>query len=296
VPAVVAAWTRTTPEDPEGFKRIGSTDKWLLVHGRNKWQFCYEQVEMQKVFFDRYLNGMKSEVDYWPKVRVEVRERYYWGGYHDYDEWPPAGTRYERLFLNALDKTMGRSPIRGQAEARYRADDIGDKTQNAQFTATFDISTELTGYMKLKLWVQADGSDDMDLFVALEKIDRSGNVVHFPFFNCWDDGPVALGWLRASHRELDESTSMLHQPFHPHVREAKLREGDIAPVEIEIWPSSTRFEPGESLRLIVQGSDIYYHPNQWPTNAHELTVNRGDHVIYTGATYISCAGHSAGEV
>ena len=141
--------------------------------------------------------------------------------------------------------------------------------------------------MKARLWVQADGSDDMELFVALEKIDRSGDVVHFPFFNCWDDGPVALGWLRASHGGIDESRSTPYQPFHPHTREVKLGKGEIVPVEIEIWPSSTHFDAGESLRLIVQGSDIYYHPNQWPTNAHEQTVNRGEHMIYAGGAYDS---------
>ena len=63
--------------------------------------------------------------------------------------------------------------------------------------------------------------------------------------------------------------------MHPHVREQKLVDGEIVPVEIEIWPSGTRFEAGEALRVIVQGSDIYNYPDQWPTNAHEDTVNKG---------------------
>jgi hypothetical protein len=50
------------------------------------------------------------------------------------------------------------------------------------------------GYLKVKLWVQADSSDDMDLFVAIEKFDRSGYLVPFAFFGNHDDGAVALGW------------------------------------------------------------------------------------------------------
>ncbi len=195
VPAlVVASWADQglhTRGTMEGFRRIGSTDKWLLVHGRKKWQFFYEQVDVQKQFFDKFLKGLKTEVDYWPKVRVEVRERYCWGNFRAENEWPLARTQYTQLFLNPVEKTMSPSPVGEPGQTRYRVDDFMDKTQNAQFTATFDEPTELTGYMKLKLWVQAQGSDDMDLFVALEKIDRSGAVVKFPFY-----APTRTGrWL-----------------------------------------------------------------------------------------------------
>jgi predicted acyl esterase len=141
--------------------------------------------------------------------------------------------------------------------------------------------------MKLKLWVHADGSDDMDLFVAIEKIDHAGYIVPFVFFGNHDDGPVALGWLRISHRELDEERSKPYQPFHKHQREIKLKPGEIVPVEIEIWPSSTLFERGEKLRVVVQGSDIYSYPEERHSNGHMATVNKGWHVIYTGGKYDS---------
>lgn len=288
---VVASWTDHglhTRGTIEGFRQISSKDKWLLVHGRKKWQFFYEQVDMQKQFFDKFLKDEKTEVDYWPKVRVDVRERYYWGNFRAEAEWPLARTKYTPLFLDASQGTMSRSPVAEAGEARYRVDDWSDTSQRAQFTVTFDEPTELTGYMKLKLWVQALGSDDMDLFVALEKIDRSGDMVQFPFYATHDDGPVALGWLRVSHRELDEARSTAYQPFHAHEREVKLLDGEIVPVEIEIWPSGTRFERGEKLRVVVQGSDIYYYPGTWPTNAHDgRTVNGGEHVIHAGGEYDS---------
>jgi predicted acyl esterase len=126
----------------------------------------------------------------------------------------------------------------------------------------------------------------MDLFVAIEKIDRAGYLVPFAFFGNHDDGPVALGWLRVSHRELDEEKSTPYQPYHKHAREIKIKAGETVPVEIEIWPSSTLFERGEKLRVVVQGSDIYSYPYE-TTNGHTRTVNKGKHVIYTGGKYDS---------
>jgi predicted acyl esterase len=291
VPAfVVASWadhglhTRGTLE---GFKKISSKDKWLRVHGRKKWQDFYLNMERQRQFFDRFLKGIDSEVKYWPKVSLEIRERFFIGNFRSENEWPLARTDYTKLFLNASDGKLSKSPFEMGAEVRYKVDDITDKTQNAKFEFTFDEKTELTGHMKLKLWVQAVGKDDMDLFVAIEKIDRTGDTVPFPFFTNHDDGPVASGWLRVSHRELDEERSTPYQPYLKHQREKKLKDGEIVPVEIEILPSSTLFERGEKLRLVVQGSDIYYYLTDSLITGHLSSVNKGEHVIHTGAKYDS---------
>jgi len=182
---------------------------------------------------------------------------------------------------------MGKSPLDKEAQVGYNVDDITDKTQNAKFEFTFDDKTELTGHMKLKLWVQAEGSDDMDLFVAVEKFDRTEDIVPFQFFGNHEDGSVALGWLRVSHRELDEKNSTPYQPVYKHQREIKLKAGEILPVEIEILPSGTLFERGEKLRLVVQGSDIYNYPEEYHSQGHTATVNKGKHIIYTGGKYDS---------
>jgi putative CocE/NonD family hydrolase len=293
VPAfVVASWTDHGLHNRgtlEGFKKIASKDKWLIVHGRKKWWHFYqkENVEKQRQFFNRFLKGIDNHVKDWPKVTLEIREKYYVGKSRTENEWPLARTLYTKLFLNASDGGMSKSSFVRESQVRYNVNDITDKTQNAQFEFEFDKKTELTGYMKLKLWVKADGSDDMDLFVAIEKIDRAGYLVPLAYFGNHDDGPVALGWLRVSHRELDEERSTPYQPVHNHQREIKLKAGEIIPVDIEIWPTSILFERGEKLRIVVQGSDIYNYPEERHTNEHTATVNKGEHVICTGGKYDS---------
>jgi predicted acyl esterase len=144
---------------------------------------------------------------------------------------------------------------------------------------------ELTGHAKLKLWVEAEGSDDMDLYVVLDKIDRSGNRVPLPSQSACDLGPVAYGWLRVSHRELDEERSTPFQPVLLHRREIKLAAGEIVPVEIELWAASMLFEAGEGLRVTVIGSDLHAQ-EAWEHDAVR-TVNRGMHVIHAGGPYDS---------
>lgn len=285
---VVASWSDQglhTRGTIEGFRRISSEHKWLLVHGRKKWQFYYqpENVELLREFFDHFLRGVATSVESWPRVRVEVRERFYVGHYRSDRQWPLSDTEYRILYLDASTARLRAHAGESEAEIRYDAEGPG----RAEFSHHFETDTDLVGPMRLHLWVEAEGADDMDLFVAIQKFDPRGEIVPFSFFNALEDGPVALGWLRASHRELDEDRSAPGQPWHVHRREALLKPGEVVAVDIEIWPSGTHFGAGEELRLIVQGSDVYTYPPGVVNVGHSQTRNAGSHIIHTGGTHDS---------
>jgi predicted acyl esterase len=287
---VVASWSDHglhTRGTIEAWRRMSSAQKWLEVHGQKKWANFYkpESREKQAAFFDQFLKGQDRGVDTWPPVHLEVRESAHVSRWRAEREWPLARTDYRPLYLDAESGTLGGSAPIGGAQVSY---DPLDTVGEAVFDHRFDADTELTGYMKLKLWVEAQGADDMDLFVAIQKLDTEGSPVGFHFYAFYDNGPVALGWLRVSHRALDEERSTEWQPVHSHVSEELLQPGEIVLVEVELWPSSTLFRAGESLRVVVKGMDIYRDalPNL-PFARHEDLRNRGRHVIHTGSGYDS---------
>ena len=72
-----------------------------------------------------------------------------------------------------------------------------------------------------------------------------------------------------------------------HRRSLPLTPGEIVPLEIEILPSGTRFGPGETLRLVIQGRDVYRYPRPLIQALHDDSVNRGPHVIHAGGDYDS---------
>ncbi|RLV08806.1 X-Pro dipeptidyl-peptidase domain-containing protein [Streptomyces griseocarneus] len=286
VPAyVVASWSNQGLHGRgtlEGYKRISSRQKWLEAHGRKTWQYYYEpeSLENQRLFFEWALKGIDNGWTDRPKVLTEVREQHSVGTFTAETEWPIARTEYTPLYLDTVTTALSEKPSETAAALRYPAQ---GENNRARFRHVFTERTRLTGHAKLRLWLEADGSDDADLFVVLRKLDRVGEPVPFPFFALYDNGPVALGWLRASHRALDPEKSTPAQPWHPHDREERLEPGVPVPLEIEIWPSSTLFEEGESLELIVQGSD--FMTNVLP--GHRVTRNAGAHIIHSGGEYDS---------
>jgi predicted acyl esterase len=67
--------------------------------------------------------------------------------------------------------------------------------------------------------------------------------------------PMAIGWLRASHRELDPARSEPYRPWHAHLNPQPLPPGEPTLLEVEIWPTSITLAPGERLRLELVSDD-----------------------------------------
>ncbi len=284
VPALIAAtWSDHglhTRGSFEGYKRISSDQKWLYTHGRGKWDVYYsdEALAYQKDFFDHFLKGEDNGFDTRPSVRLEVRDTLEEYSVRMVDDWPLPDTDYQSLFLSPDAKAL-RPGLPAQIGSTAYASSDGQ----AVFSHRFEQDTEITGNMKLKLFVSTDQGDDMDLFVAVEKLDADGQPVTFYGKTGYNKGPVALGWLRVSQRELDPAQSTPSQPVQTLENARKVTPGEIAPVEVEILPSSTLFRSGETLRLVIQGRDHFEHPSL----GHGYPVNEGEHTIYAGGEYDS---------
>ncbi|KAI8724266.1 CocE/NonD family Hydrolase [Fusarium sp. LHS14.1] len=259
-------------------------EKFLELHQYQKWEWSTteESLGRQKAFLDKYLLGEANEVQFWPTVRYTMRERYYGGEWRSAKSFPIETTDYTRFFLTP---SKGLSRITQGKEQSLSYDAEGGEI-------AFDLpitqqSLEFAGHAKLRLWVEAKGADNMDLFITLRKLDRDGNQVFFPWLTVVDTGPIGFGFLRVSRRELDEKSSTPYQPVHTHQRDLPLAPGEIVPVDIEIMPTSCHLRPGERLQVVVSSHDYGTYPTNIPVSRHPNTVNKGTHVIHFGGKYDS---------
>lgn len=113
-----------------------------------------------------------------------------------------APPRYRRL---RRGRAAGREAPATAASVAWDSEQAGRGRGRATFDLRFAEATELVGHTKLRVWMSAAHADDLDVFVALQKLDRYGDLVGFPFYAVFEDGPVALGWIRASHRNWTSS-------------------------------------------------------------------------------------------
>lgn len=266
----------------EAFRRIKSKRKWLRIHRDFEWPDMYspENIDDLTRFFERYLKDVNNGWEMTPKVRLDVMDGYDFDYAHNRaeDHFPIKRTQYTKLYMNAADLSMAKEPFPQASEVSYDAE-----TGSVSFDMTFEEDTEVTGLMKLHLFVEARGHDDMDLFVTVKKAGPDGTFI--PHNVLGEPHPGAWGKLRVSRRELDEALSTEHQPVLAHRREFKLSPGEIVPVDIEIWPTSKFFHAGERIRVEIAGQ--YLRDPGWFEYFAWDTDNQGAHVIHTGGAYES---------
>ncbi len=271
------------------FEKAKSKHKWVYTHRTGKW-VAYYSAEVQKRtkdFMDCFLKDDTSSgfLDT-PPVRLEVRSsRNEVHEVRNENEWPIAHTQYTKFYLSKQPLSLSLEPTEKTEETVYSA-----KQGKALFNFKFDEEMELSGYMMLRVWVEArpeNGSeippDDMAMFVAVNKLDRNGNSVHFNGSVGNKKDMVTRGYCKVSRRELDTVESTEWHPVQKGEAEQKLKTGEIVPVDIELYPSSTFFFAGETLQLITASDEII--PS--PPYKKSVDCNHGKHVLHFGEKFDS---------
>ena len=236
-----------------GWERISSTEKFLYTHRGGKWATFYspQASAVQLRFFDRYLRG--HDVPAPPRVRLEVREsRDTIASVRDEDSWPLERTAWTALYLTAAGLSTAPPSTAGHIT-------FGMRSQGACWEWTAPADTEITGPMALRLWVEAHGADDVNLFAGVEKWRGQAYV---PFEGSYGFGRdrITTGWLKASLRALDEQASQPFEPVPACTCREPLASGQVVQADIALGPSATLFRAGETLRLTVSGRWL------WPVN------------------------------
>ncbi|MEV7087393.1 CocE/NonD family hydrolase [Streptomyces sp. NPDC093085] len=266
------------------FEELTTPHKWLRIHNSISWRDLYlpDNLEDLRRFFDRYLKGIHNGWEFTPPVRLSLYDSAGDTVNRPEPEWPPARTEHRAFYLDASDGSLSPTPVGQESAIRYAADGTGE----ASFVLPFENVGETVGYGKLRLWVEAVGADDMDLFVTLQRLDADGRPLPIPFYGQPHGG--VSGVLRVSHRELDGAKSTDSRPVPAHRRQLPLEPGQITAVDIPLWPFGYVWNPGEQLRVTVSdrprragsGADLL------PDTRWNL-ANKGEHIIHTGGKYDS---------
>ena len=302
VPAyIVASYSNTlhTPGTFRAWRKIASKDKWLRIHNTLEWPDYYDDAHKDELrrFFDRYLKGEKNNWEETPRVRYAMLDME--GGDRinlPANDFPPLGVTYLRHYLDAGPRTVGTDLPESPAEAVY---DTQSGPGLVSFTMRFDRQTEIVGYPKAKLWVEARNADDMDLFLMIEKLHANGSQLQqFTMSNqtarmldfTERGGSVlrykgASGKLRVSARHLDETLSSDEIPVQSFDRVEKLSPGEIVEIEVELFPIGLTFYAGEQLRFVISAQDRVGSIMLGVDNY--LAENSGQHVIHTGGSRAS---------
>jgi len=276
----------------EGYRRLGSKDKWLRVDNRQEWTDQYDPANEKDLlkFFDYFLRGIDNGWQDTPKVRMAILDP---GGEDrlnvPYLSWPLQETQYQRLYLGA-DQRLQSAPPATEFQSSYPAN-----TGQCIFTHRFATDTQLTGYLKAQLWVEAKDANEADIFLLVEKLDNDGKLLVPDEMSARQYIPIppagTHGRLRVSLRKLDPTLSTEYLPIQSFDESQMVPSGEIVPVDIAIMPASEVFHAGEQLRLTISGHEFLAPPATQATAGVLAfmgpmpplpTKNVGVHIIHGG--------------
>lgn len=302
VPAyVVASYSNSlhTVGTFRAWRGLASERKWLRIHNTQEWPDYYDETNREDLrrFFDHFLKGEDNGWEQTPRVRYAVLDLE-GGGQVELpaDRFPPSGVVYAKYYLDGRRGTLSTEAPTAEATAGY---DVETNPGLTSFIVCFDEETTLVGYPKARLWVEASGAEDMDLFVFVQKLNAQGTPLQeftvpnhsATIHDLTEHGASILrykgaaGRLRVSMRHLDATASTDEIPVHSFDRVEKLSPGEIAEVEIDLSPIGLVFYPGEQLRLVISARNLF---GSWMPGLREyVPQNSGHHLIHTGASRAS---------
>lgn len=124
-------------------------------------------------------------------------------------------------------------------------------------TAPMKRRLRIHGPINARLFTSTPAGDGM-LSVAVSDVAPDGTVSR-----------LTGGWQMLSHRAVDQRRTRrldgrIVQVHHPFTAEAKTRlaPGEVAPIDVEVFPTHARIMPGHRLRIAVQAFDL---PHLLPT-------------------------------
>lgn len=135
----------------------------------------------------------------------------------------------------------GRSSDIWRADTVYNWLPIPALTGVAYATEPLTADTVVVGGGSIDLWIQAS-TQDTDLEVTISEVRPDGTEMY-----------IQSGWLRASHRALDEaaSTDVLPVQTHAKADAEPLPAGEFSPVRVELFPFAYAFRTGSQIRITV---------------------------------------------
>ncbi|WP_321795010.1 CocE/NonD family hydrolase [Caballeronia sp. J97] len=231
-------------------------------------------------WYDYWLKGIDNGIMDEPAVKVHVEGSRTW---MTADHWPVTPVDYKPLYLRTRGKlAFEPEPLdveHAHPEGFYQAPlTIVDRVEKLTWsTEPFQAATSIHGVSAAHLYVSID-QDDTNLILRV-----------------WDEAPtgkrqlVTTGFLKASHRELDERSSE-GNPYHPHTRSVPVDPGEINEYVVRLYPFANEFKAGHKLVIELMCNEplVDEHNSLLPPDAFHLPVGRAvTHTIYRDATHLS---------
>jgi hypothetical protein len=225
-------------------------------------------------WYDHWLKGIDTGIMDEPPIRFHVRGR----GFRDAHEWPLPETRWTELHLRRFGGLSAEpEPVEGHPDVFVQQPvvETAHVAQAEYATEPFAEDVEVIGPLALTL------------YAAIDDVDTNWMASVLDVFPDGTEVELTRGFLKASHRAVDESRSEPWRPWHPHTEAVPVPVDEIVEYRIELSPMASVLRAGHRLKLAISAMD---HAG-WPPIDPELGTGHQPWHVCRNATVTHRIAH-----
>ena len=249
------------------FARVKAPKKLLLTgpaHLERPWKAFHGEVLR---WYDYWLKGIDNGIMDEPPVKYWLMGANEW---RNGDDWPLPETQWTKFYLDSWERLRLDPPTPSSRDNTEEPDAFIQMppTQTREIsklrfmTDPLPCDVHIAGPSALYLNASID-QEDTNWIIILKDVgpDPSVRTAREGEMNIPDDlheRELVRGWLKASHRALDEKRSTPWKPWHPITRETqqKIVPGEINEYAIEILATANMFKAGHRICIEVTSMDM----------------------------------------
>lgn len=229
-------------------------------------------------WYDHWLKGVDTGIMDEPPIKVHVRGR----GFLTAHQWPLPQTQWTELHLRRFHRLAPEAePVAGRPDVFVQQSvlETSDVASADYLTVPYAADVQIIGPMALTLFAEID-ADDTNWMVSVLDVSPDGTEVE-----------LTRGFLKASHRAVDEARSEPWRPWHPHDAVEPVPAGEVVEYRIELSPMASVIPAGHRLKLSISALD---HAG-WPPIDPELGAGHQPWHVCRNATVTHRIAHDRGH-
>jgi len=233
------------------------------AHHPRPWTGIHDEILR---WYDYWLKGIDTGIKDEPRVKIWVMGANRW---RHAEDWPLPETKWTKLYLDSWER-MRWEPFAASSRDGIPSPDCFaqmplTQTRTVQklryMTDPLPEDLEVTGPLSLHFWAEID-QEDTNWIIILKDVGpdfsvqtaREGEMERPQL----PEREITRGWLKASHRALDEKRSLPGRPFHFFTKSAQepVKPGEINRYDVEIAPTSNLFKRDHRICVEITSLDI----------------------------------------
>jgi putative CocE/NonD family hydrolase len=222
-------------------------------------------------WYDHWLKGIDTGILQEPPIRLWVSGAEKW---RDEYEYPLPSTRWTKLFLRSWEGLSLEPELHNDEPDCYLQQPlfVSFKRDSLKYqTPPLPEDLSVVGPVALHMHAAID-QDDTNFQVILCDVGEGGGARY-----------LTQGWMKASHRRLDEGKSKPGEPYHPHREAQPAVPGEIYEYAIGLSPIAHVFKAGHRIQVEILSMDSIRDPGQHHGVFH-LPISRSTlHKVYRDA-------------